>query len=431
MKIVVVGAGSREFGRGLFADLCNSTALHGRGLQLVLVDLDEQRLERMTTLARRMSEHTTADYTISSTTDVRAALPGADYVIISIARERYPLWEQDYRVPMAFGFRQILGENGGPGALFHSLRSIHMMVPLCRTIEELSPGALVLNYTNPEMRVLHAIGHLTRVRAAGLCHGVFSASHSAARYLGVTLDDIKVTSAGMNHLFCLLSVIDRKTGRERLPEVLAKVRADPDAPPLFRRFAELFDVVTYPSDDHCGEYSAWGTEYHDGRWYYGQERRRPGEPIPHAVKPIDRVTEDVIDGAPMAPELMNSTTDLAVPIIVDVELDRGSWREAVDVLNTDGYIDNLPRAGAVEVPATFDAGGMHPVHVGPIPEPFAALIRTQLSIAELVTEAYRTCSRKPALQALLLDPVVNSIAGAERLLDTMLELQKDYLPPLQ
>ena len=128
---------------------------------------------------------------------------------------------------------------------------------------------------------------------------------------------------------------------------------------------------------------------------------------------------------------MQGTEDLAVPIIEDVELDRGSWREAVDVLNTDGYIDNLPRSGAVEVPATVDAAGIHPVHVGPIPEPFAALVRTQLSIAELVTEAYRTCSRKLALQALLLDPVVDSIAGAERLLDTMLELQKDYLPPLQ
>ncbi len=431
MRIVVVGAGSRQFGRGFFADLANSTALRDRPLELVLVDLDEERLERMTTLARRMAEHTGAGQAVSCTTDVRAALPGADYVVLSIARERYPLWEQDYRVPMAHGFRQILGENGGPGALFHSLRSIHTVVPLCRTIEELSPDALVLNYTNPEMRVLHAIGHLTKVRAAGLCHGVFSTQVVAARYIGLTAPEVKITSAGINHLFCLMSVIERETGEERLPEVLAKARADEAAPPLFRRFAQLFDVVTYPSDDHCGEYTAWGSEYHDGRWYYGQERRRPGDPMPTAVKPIDAVTEAVIDGAPMAPELMLGTEDLAVPIIEDVELDRGSWREAVDVLNTDGYIDNLPRSGAVEIPATVDSAGVHPVHVGALPEPFAALLRTQLSIAELVTEAYRTCSRKLALQALLLDPVVDSIAGAERLLDTMLELQADYLPPLQ
>jgi alpha-galactosidase len=431
MKIVVVGAGSREFGRGLFADLSNATALHGRGLELVLVDLDEERLARMTTLARRMSEHASADYAISCTTDVRAALPGAGYVVVSIARDRYALWEQDYRVPAAFGFRQILGENGGPGALFHALRSIHMVVPLCRVIEELCPDALVLNYTNPEMRVLHAIGHLTSVRAAGLCHGVFSAAEWAAESLDMTAEDIRVTSAGMNHLFCLVSVIDRQTGQERLPELVVKARTDDGAPPLFRRFADVFGVVTYPSDDHCGEYTAWGTEYHDGRWFYGQELRGPGDPIPHAVKPLDRVVEAVIEGAPMAPELMLRTSDLAVPVIVDVELDRGSWREAVDVLNTEGYIDNLPRSGAVEVPAIFDAAGMHPVHVGPIPEPFAALIRTQLSIAELITEAYRTCSRKLALQALLLDPVVDGIARAERLLDTMLELQKDYLPPLE
>ena len=75
-----------------------------------------------------------------------------------------------------------------------------------------------------------------------------------------------------------------------------------------------------------------------------------------------------------------------------------------------------------------DGSGIHPQRVGALPEPFAAYIRTQFSIIELVTEAYRTRSRKLLLQALLLDPLVNSITSAERMLDEMLELQREFLP---
>src|SRR6266496_5052704 len=315
MKVVVVGAGSRQFGRGLFADLAMTTELRGHGLELSLVDLDERRLDRMTTLARRFAEHTGADYRIACTPEIRDALPGADFVVISVARDRYPLWEQDYRVPNAFGFKQILGENGGPGALFHALRSLNVLVPMCRTIEELAPNALVLNYTNPEMRVLHAIGTLTNVRAFGLCHGVFSAQQLAARYLEATRDDLHFTSAVMNHLYAVLSVVDKRTGEERMPEVIEKALADPKAPPLFRRFIELFGVMSYPSDDHIGEYVPWGAEYHDGRWLYGQEVRRPGAPMPDAEQPIEAEMDAVIDGGPMHETLLKRTNDLAVPVI--------------------------------------------------------------------------------------------------------------------
>jgi alpha-galactosidase len=99
----------------------------------------------------------------------------------------------------------------------------------------------------------------------------------------------------------------------------------------------------------------------------------------------------------------------------------------VNVLNREGYIENVPRSGAVEVPARVDGTGVHPEHVGSIPEPFAAYLRTQYAIHDVLTEGWWTRSRKLLLQALLLDPVVNSIAGAERLLDDMLVLQKEFV----
>src|SRR5574340_254707 len=110
-------------------------------------------------------------HAIRSVDDRREALAGASYVITSVAIKRYPLWEQDFRIPLAYGFKHALGENGGPGALFHALRNSELMIPICRDIEKLCPEALLLNFTNPESRIIRAVADLTKVRAVGLCHG--------------------------------------------------------------------------------------------------------------------------------------------------------------------------------------------------------------------------------------------------------------------
>lgn len=428
MKIVLIGAGSQSFGRGQLADLLTATELRGRGVTLTLVDQNAVALDLMTRLAQRFKEHAGSDIAIESTTDRRRALPGARYVITAVARKRYPLWEQDFRVPLAHGFKHVLGENGGPGALFHTLRSLELVLPICRDIEALCPDALLLNFTNPEARVLHAILHLTKVKAAGVCHGVFGAEETIARYLGIPVDQLEVTSAGMNHFYCILKAVDRQTGRDRIDEALRKACDDASAPPLFRKLAQIFGVFTFPSDDHIGEYLSYGHEFHGTKWHYGQESR----PV-HLVEPAHvAALEECANGrTPVTPELIARTGEITVPVICDIELNRGARRSAVNVLNTDGFIENLPRTAAVEVPATVDAKGIHPLKVGPVPETFAAYMRTQFAIHSLLTEAYRTHSKRLLLQALLLDPCVNSIVEAEKLLNEMLVLQRDFLPAFE
>ena len=126
--------------------------------------------------------------------------------------------------------------------------------------------------------------------------------------------------------------------------------------------------------------------------------------------------------------MVSPSGELTVPVICDIELDRKTYREAVNVLNTEKYIENLPEDGVVEVPAIVDAAGVHPQKVGCIPEPLAAVCRTHYTIHNLLTEAYRTREKNLLLQALLMDPVVNSIESAKKFLDEMLVLQKDFLP---
>ena len=262
MKIVLIGAGSRSFGRGQVIDLLVAPELRGRGVSLVLVDTDEGSLATMTAFAKRVNEHVGAGFTIGAESDRRKALPGADFVLTAVARRRNELWEQDYRVPVACGFHHVLGENGGPGALFHALRSFNLMVPIAEDVAKYCPGAWLFNFTNPEARVLHAILHLTKAKAAGFCHGVFTALETIEEYSGRPREELEIVSAGINHFYAVVRAVDMKTGADILPAMIARAKAEPNPHrALYRKIAEVYDVFTFPSDDHIGEYVSWGDEY--------------------------------------------------------------------------------------------------------------------------------------------------------------------------
>ncbi len=302
-----------------------------------------------------------------------------------------------------------------------------MVLPICRDVERLCPDALLLNFTNPESRVLHAILHLTEVKAIGICHGVFGALEAISEYLQRPIDEFDVVSAGINHFYCLLTVKERATGKEWLPELVQMAALDrsEEAEPLFTKLAEIFGIFTFPADGHIGEYLSYGSEFTGVKWFYGRESRAvseddgPGRPSLEAYASGEVVLDE---------DILGPSGELTVPIVTDIELNTGNVRPAVNVLNTEGCIENLPRDAVVEVPTRVDGEGVHPLSVGPLPEAFAAMLRTQCTINSLVTEAYRTRDRKLLLQALLLDPNVNSVAGATRLIDEMLALQEEFLP---
>jgi len=422
VRIVAIGAGSASFGRGTIADVMASGDLRRHGCTLVLVDTDEEALRKMAGLAELIRSHYGSPVRVESTTDRAKALPGADFVITSVAAKRMALWEQDFRVPLVYGFRHCLGENGGPGALFHALRNYEIILPVCRDIERLCPDALVLNFTNPEGRILAAMCHLTKVKAVGLCHGVFGARDKAAELLGIPVADLRIVTGGLNHFFWVLTIEDANTGEDLYPRLRERVMES--CPPLVRKMVEVFGCFTYPSDDHIGEYLSFAHEFTGLRWHYGLECKKVSREDPADAD----WREEYLSGRRAVDDrLVRPGGEIAVDIIADILEDKGRWEPAVNVLNTEHYIENLPSDGVIEAPAIVDASGVHPEHVGPIPEPLAAFSRTQLSIQKLLIEAYRARSRRLLLQALLLDPVVDSVRRAEELLDAMLDLQREYL----
>ena len=423
LRIVIIGAGS-VFTRGILADIASHSDFNKYKTTVVLVDLDDVALSEMMLIGQKIIDHYKAPVVLKKTTDRTDALPGADFVFVAVERHRYELWEQDFRVPLSFGFKHVLGENGGPGAIFHALRNYEIVIPICKDIERLCPDATLLNFTNPEVRIVMAITQLTKVKMVGLCHGVLEARDEISRLLKRDLADLHIETGGINHFFWVLKVQDIKTGEDLYPEL--RKYAMKSLPPLARKMMEIYGYFIFPSDDHIGEYISFAHEFTGVRWAYGLESSKLAESERWHENWRNRLLTGT--GKKVLEELIEPSPEIAIDIITDILGNKGSWRPSVNVPNTEGYIENLPLNAIVEVPATVDAAGVHPIKVGPIPEALAAFTRTQISIQLLLVEAYKKRSKNLLLQALLLDPVVDSCERAEKMLDYMLELQSEFLP---
>jgi len=114
------------------------------GSRLVLHDISGARLQRAYRFAAKLNAANGNPVMLAQSTDPAEALTGADFVIASAEHGRFHYWRQDYEIPLRHGATQVNGENGGPGAVFHSLRSIKNTLSICADIEKHCPDAFLI-----------------------------------------------------------------------------------------------------------------------------------------------------------------------------------------------------------------------------------------------------------------------------------------------
>jgi alpha-galactosidase len=445
VKIALVGAGSQSFGPSSVRDVLLSEPLAAGELDLVLMDIVADHLREIEPYARRVNEKLGRRARITATTDLEAAVDGADFVVTAIEVDRFLYWSQDFHVPRKHGFRQVFGENGGPGGLFHALRNMGPMVEIARAMERLCPDAWLLNFTNPEHKLCEAISRLTRIRNIGLCHGVFMGLHQMASILGMPVEQLDGAACGMNHFTFFESVRDKRTGEDLYPR-LREMERKGDwlsdwhelgmARILFRRFG----LWPSPAANHYGEYIRWAEEFvaSELQYFYDPADGHPWETgvIPDFVYSLsgDKTTRPWVRPAPEPYALeandLQHSGELAVAIIESLACGIGHELPAINVPNR-GAVPNLPDDMVVEIPATGDAAGIHSRAMDPLPEPLAALLRVQASIHKLLVEAFAEQSKDKLIQTMLLDPTVDSYRRAIECVDEMCKLQAGILPPLR
>jgi len=233
-KIVLIGAGSAMFGLGTLGDIFREAQLEGS--TIVLHDINPQTLKATHRESQMYIEKQGLKFDLIPTTDRKEAVQDADFCIISIeVGDRYALWEQDWKVPLQYGIHQVYGENGGPGGFFHAMRIIPPILNICEDIAVMAPEAMVINLSNPMIRISHSVLTLfPDLRYVGLCHEIAQLVHHLPILLGIKSNDLAIKAGGLNHFSVLVEATHKDTGEDLYPIISDK------GPEYFRKAENYF-----------------------------------------------------------------------------------------------------------------------------------------------------------------------------------------------
>ena len=450
-KIVIIGAGSASFGLETLSGLMTQEKL--RGSTLSLVDINETNLQMIAALAKQANTHWQSNMTIEATTNRKEVLPGADFVILSVAIDREPTWIKDHQLAQKYNIWHY-AENGGPGSFSHTARGLAFIMPILHDIHDLAPDAWLINYTNPLPRIGYAAQY-AKVPTVGLCHQIWHAYGIVGRYLAHDLQitnpellklefkwnydffdkfntyqdrayrhyDIK--AAGLNHFIWLLD-ISRRDSQEDLYPLLQQMKhtIHPKFEPLTQHMFDVFNLLPGPGDTHLTEYVPY-TATKENWDKYGIELYDFDWAMRDRTMMWDRIRDITTGKKPF--DLTPNGHERADWIIAEIYRNESTYEQSVNIENR-GAISNLPDDAIVEVPALVNKYGISGMKMGRLPEAIAALCQREISIAKLITKASIEGDRNAAIQAFALDPIVNDLSKAEQMVDDYLQTHKAYLP---
>ena len=426
-KIVLIGAGSLIFGMGAVGNILASETLEGASI--CLHDINAETLDLAHQASQAAIDKRKLNFELTSTTNRQEALQNATFIINSIeVSPRYPLLDLDYRVPQEFGNKQVSGENGGPGGLFHSLRIIPPILKICDDIHRICPNAFFINLSNPMSRICLAIKRkYPNIKFVGLCHEYHHFLPILKNILGTSLSKLDIKGGGFNHFGVFLDIKYTDTGkdaypdlRKKGPEFLANLKSY-DGFKLIGFILQTYGYCPYTTDSHYGEYIQWAWEKADipaVRHFWASHGR--------VITKYRFIKLKQLIERGKGHKIVKPDDEHAIPIIEGILNDSNHIEHSVNIPN-DSIFTNLPQDSVVECPAIINKNGVNGIKFGEYPKGLAALLRTQYSVQDLVVEAAITGSKDLALQALLADPVVENYWQAKSILDQMLQVQADYI----
>ena len=336
----------------------------------------------------------------------------------------------DFEVPKRYGLRQTIADTLGIGGIMRGLRTIPVLLDICRDMEAVCPEALFLNYVNPMAMNCWAIARASRIRTVGLCHSVPHTAAELARDMGIPVEEINYLVAGINHMaFFLRLERDGEDLYPRLHQIVAEGRVPAHNRVRYEMLRRLGYFVT-ESSEHFSEYVPWFIK-----------RDRPdliekfNIPLDEYIRRCEAqivfwnfVRDELLAGNPMPFEGKRSV-EFAPRIIHSMET--GQPRTVYANVPNQGLIDNLPADCVVEVPCLVDGNGVQPTRIGALPPHLAALIQTNVNVQALTVEAALTGRREHIYHAAMLDPHTAAELDLEQiwsLVDDLIEAHGDWLP---
>ncbi len=438
-NITFIGAGSVVFTRNLCSDILLTPALQNS--RITLMDIDERRLAQARDLVQALIERRGLQATVVATTDRRAAVRDADYVITTFQQGGLEAYKLDIDIPQKYGVEQCVGDTLGPGGVFRALRTIPVLLDLCDDMDDLAPDALLLNYVNPMAANCWAVDAASGRPHVGLCHSVQGTSEMLARWAEVPYQDVVYHCAGINHQAFFLEF--RRGDEDLYPRIRAAAERDDiyGSEPVRIDMMRYFGYFVTESSGHASEYSPYFrktahmvndelvprfTDPHDHWFDFG----RTGGYLRHCVNRLESAQDDyqalTTGDKPLPTERSH---EYGSYIIEAVETNR-PIRINGNVPNR-GLITNLPHGCCVEVPCLVDGSGIQPTYVGALPPQLAALNRTNINVQELIVEAALSGDTEAVYHAAMLDPLTAAVCTLPQIhamVSELLTAQARWLP---
>ena len=435
-KIAFIGAGSFGFTRTLVKDILTFARLEDA--ELVLMDIDAERLDYIRQAVERIVREGNYPATVRATTDQRDALDGADAVLVTILAGGVQVWRHDIEIPKKFGVDTNVGDTRGPSGIFRAMRTIPVMVNICKDMEELCPTALLLNYTNPMAMLCRAMQGETSIVSSGLCHSVQGTAHMLANWIGAPMDEITYVCAGINHLSWFVKY--EWNGEDAYPLLKAAMRKKK----VYNHEQvrnEMFLALGYyvtESSGHNSEYNWWFRKRPDLIEKYCTHGTgwNPGEyaHILDGYLQRGKTWKKSIQAWLDDPEPLNLARGHEYAAsIVNAWMGGDPYQFNGNVPNT-GIITNLPEGCCVEVPVFASKRALNSIHVGALPAPCQPLTAISVAIEEMVVEATLTGNPELVYQAICHDPLtaaVLSLAEIRKMVKAMLKKNEPHLPTFE
>ena len=455
ITITVIGAGSASFGENTLAALMHSPRL--RGSTLRLVDRNASSLNIVHRLANRLNVEWDAQMKISAHAHHQDALDGAQFVVSAIeVGHAKNCGARILNSRRSMDFVSRTARMAAPAEFAHAARNVLPVLEIARAMEQACPDAWFINFTNPMVRICDLVNRHTKIKAVGLCHqiliGYCFVGMVLSKELGIKIPDgitgmqadmverdlprkwcIRrcrwwISSRGRESLYMDLSIRDKRTGEDLYPIFRERFASfDPSFEPLTRDVFNAFGWFPVPGDTHLCEYLPWVADPLTKPWdkynirLYEWDKRADLRDLDLAG--LDKMAkgEMTIDG------LLDADSEGALEMIENIAGNGNHYHIAANLPNV-GQISDLPIGSTVETPVFVDGAGIHPVHVGELPEGIAELCRRELIVAQLCVNSAVEGSREKALQCLLFDPMITDMDRAKAILDDYLITYKEYLP---
>lgn len=425
LKIAVIGGGS-----SYTPELIEGFLLHHHELpvtELWLVDIEPglRKLNIVGSLAKRMVQQSGLPIEVHLTTNRREAIAGADFISTQIRVGMLDARARDERIPLKYG---VIGqETTGPGGMMKALRTIPVILDICRDIEELAPEAWLLNFTNPAGMVTEAVLRYSKVKSIGLCNAPIGLIKQVSAKYNAAPDRIYAEFVGLNHLHWITRI--EVEGEDKLGEMLKDTAGysaknvparewNPEFLHSLQALPSYYLKYFYMTDAMLEEQQAAAK--------HGGNR---AEVVKHVEEELFEIySNPELKEKPKQLEQRGGAFYSEAAVNLMRSLHNGSNDiQTLNVANR-GTLSFLPDDASIEVNCVVTQTGPLPLPLTRIPPMARGLIHAVKTYEQLAIDAAVTGSRSLALQALAHHPLVPSVDAAIAMLEEMLEANREYLP---